>query len=484
MAASILWYDLETFGIHSRWDRIGQFAAIRTGPGFEEMGDPICLYCALPPDYVPDPDACMVTGLTPQQVNQVGLKEADFAREIHREMSVPATCVAGYNTIRFDDEFIRNLLYRNFYDPYRREYGDGNSRWDIIDLARMTHDLRPDGITWVYDNEGKPSFRLEELAPANGIEHDRAHDALSDVRATIGLATLIHDKRPRLFRYYYGLRKKEEVRKLLNLQSPRPLVHTSGMFTRPGGCTSLVFPVSAHPRQANVIITYDLRYDPSQWVGASVEEIRRRVFTRKEELDDEERVHLKGIHLNRSPAVSPLGTISSQRAQELDIDVRQCMRHAEFLSDRADLVQKIREVYAAGPESQEGPRDPDLQLYSGDFFGDEDRETFKKIHETDAAELVASPPRFVDPRGPELLRRFLARNYYDLLPPEEQKRWISHCASRLLAPELDDVLDYGRFRRKVLNLLSRTDTPARDKPILRELLSYADWVDEHVLRYG
>lgn len=477
----MLWYDLETFGRNPRWDRIAQYASIRTGADFQPVGEPTSVYCLVTPDYLPDPEACLVTGLTPQRVKARGVSEAALAELVYRQMTEPATCVVGYNNIRFDDEFVRSLFYRNFFDPYRREYGDGNSRWDILDLVRMTHDLRPEGMTWRYDEQGRPVFQLEQLSAANGIEHEQAHDALSDVRATIELARLIHQRQPRLFRFLFGLRRKDEVRRLVNLQSPRPLLHSSAMFTRRGGCTSVVYPLSAHPSQPNVVISYDLRYDPRPWMDLEVAEIRRRVFTPGNELDDSERVHVKGIHLNRSPAVAPLRTLTDERAAALELDLARCEAHASLLRERPDLLRKVREVYSRDAFTE--PRDPELQIYSGGFFGDEDRRIFEQIHSSEPGQLVAATPAFVDPRGPELYRRYVARNHFRLLSRAEQNRWMSHCASRLLAPEIEGVVNYGTFRRKVENALARTDTPAAHKPILRDLLEYADWLDSNVLSY-
>jgi exodeoxyribonuclease-1 len=399
-------------------------------------------------------------------------------------MSVPGSCVVGFNNLSFDDEFIRSLFYRNFYDPYRREYENGNTRWDILDLVRMTHDLRPAGIEWVHDEEGKPVFRLEQLAAANRIEHDRAHDAFSDVRATIRLAELIREKQPRLFDYFYKLRKKEQVRRMLNLQKPEPLLHSAGVFTRTGGCTTIIYPLSAHPSHPNEIIAYDLRRDPSDWIDLDVEEMRRRVFTKNTLLGEDERIPLHGIRLNRSPALAPLSTLAEDRAHVLGLDIQQCLRHAGLLRGKPDLVRKVRAVYLSADDTAHEPRDPELRIYSDGFFGDEDRETFRRIHTTDPKVLAESPPRFVDPRGPELLRRYLARNFFELLPESEQSRWMSTCASRLLAPELDEVLDFGHFRQKIKHLLNRSDTPARDKTILRDLLDYANRLEETVLAYG
>ncbi|MFP4432347.1 MAG: exodeoxyribonuclease I [Spirochaetaceae bacterium] len=479
MAATLLWYDLETFGTHPQWDRIAQFAAVRTDGSFRELEAPQVLYCRLSPDYLPHPDSCLVTGITPQQVNEGGLSEREFAAAIHEAMSRPGTTTAGFNTIRFDDEFVRALFYRNFYDPYGREYQEGNARWDIIDLARMCRDLRPDGVEWVTDENGKPSFPLDGLARANGLEHGKVHDALSDVRATIALAERIHTAQPKLFGYYFGLRKKDAVRKLLNLQAMEPVVHTSAMFTSAAGCTTLVLPLSVHPTQGNVVVTYDLRRDPADWIDLPVEEIRRRVFTKREDLEDDLRIPLKGIHLNRSPAVAPRNTLSVERARALGIDVRRCLAHAETLRGRPDLVQKVRAVYENPPRRHFS--DPELQIYSGDFFPDEDREEFAVIRNAPPEVLKATPPPLYDPRGPELLRRYIARNFPDSLTGEEERRWKSFCAARILTPEPEGVIDFNTFRREVANRLARLDTPAEDKRILKALAEYGEYLEKTVL---
>jgi len=479
MPFTLLWYDLETFGRHPQWDRIAQFAAIRTDDAFEPVGEPTVAYCRLTPDYVPHPDAALITGITPQLCAERGVTEREFAAIVHGEMIEPSTCTVGYNNLRFDDEFVRALFYRNFYDPYRREYAENNSRWDILNLMRMSHDLRPEGIEWVYDEDGVPGFRLEDLARANGVEHAQAHDALSDVRATIGLARLVHRVNPKLFRYYFKLRKKDEVRRWLNLQQMEPVLHTSAMFSSPAGCTSIVLPLSVSPENPNEIIAYDLRHDPSDWLDASVEEIRRRVFTRQNELGDVPRIPMTGIQINRSPAIAPISTISGQRAAELEIDIDACMEHARMIRERRDILQRVRGVYAERPSRSY--HDPDLQIYTGDFFPDEDRIEFEQIRTMAPEELKDSPPKLYDRRGPEMLWRYIARNYPESLTDEEREKWHSFCASRILTPEPDGAIDIGTFRRDVQNRLSRVDTPARDKVVLKALLEYGIELENTVL---
>ena len=479
MSASLLWYDLETFGIHPKSDRIAQFAAIRTDSNFQEVEAPHIAYCRLGMDYLPNPESCLITKLTPGMANERGIREADFARLIHESMSVRDTCVVGYNNIHFDDEFIRVLFYRNFYDPYEREYANGNSRWDIIDLLRMAHDLRPDGIEWVYGDGGKPVFRLQDLASANNIEIDRAHEALSDVRATIALAQLIYQKQRKLFNYFFDLRLKKNVRALVNLQHAKPITYTSRLFTSPTGCTTLVLPISAYPDRENTIIAYDLRHDPRTWLDLPVDEIRKRVFTPDKESEQLQRMHFARIHLNRSPAGAPLSTLDTERANALAIDVATCHRNAGFLTERPGLAQKIRKVFSG--ESHPKYQDPDYQIYSGGFFGDEDRSTMERVRTASAEELISTPLQFHDPRGSVLFRRYLARNFYELLSGPEKDRWKSHCAAVLLAPESDLVLDLPKYKKQVSAMLASEETKAEDKAILSELKEYGAWIEEHVL---
>ena len=192
MANSFYWYDLETSGLSPKWDRIVQFAGCRTDAELNLLDDEYITYVSLPDDVLPNPNATLVTGITPSILESQGIREIDALRVISKSMSEPGTCVVGYNNLRFDDEFIRYSFYRNFLDPYSREWKNGNSRWDLLDLVRATGALRRDGINWPQDEEGLPVYKLEELTKHNQIEHGSAHDALSDVRATIGMAKLIY----------------------------------------------------------------------------------------------------------------------------------------------------------------------------------------------------------------------------------------------------------------------------------------------------
>ncbi len=368
MGLSFYWHDYETWGIDPRRDRAVQFAGIRTDEELNVIGKPLMVFCKPADDMLPQPGACLVTGITPQQARKKGVNEAEFFSMIHQEMAHPGTCGVGYNSIRFDDEFTRYGLYRNLFDPYAREWQNGNSRWDIIDMVRLTHALRPEGIVWPTHKDSEvATFKLERLTEANGIAHEAAHDALSDVHATIAMAKLIRDKQPRLFEYLLRLRDKRKVGELLNLQKMEPVLHVSSMYPAALGCIAMVAPLAKHPTNPNGVIVYDLRHDPAPLLQLDQDEIAERLFTPRDQLPEGvERIPLKTIHLNKSPAVVPLNTMSDEVAERWQIDRDAGRRHLQQLRSAPDLAEKIRAVHSA--REFEPLTDPDQNLYGGGFL--------------------------------------------------------------------------------------------------------------------
>jgi exodeoxyribonuclease-1 len=512
MAQTLLWYDLETFGTVTLGDRIAQYAAIRTTDSFEPLGEPTVLYNRITPDYLPNPYACLITGITPQHTLEHGLREYDFISQIRSQMMVPGTTTLGYNSIKFDDEFIRATLYRNFYDPYEREWMSGNSRWDVLDLARAAHDLRPEGINWSLETnqqgEKRPSFRLELLTKANGISHESAHDALSDVRATIAIAKLIHDHQPKLFRFYFSNRKKEQQRQLIDLKTMPPLVHTSGTHSNPKGCTTLIVPLAYDLEIKNNLIALDLRYDPCPLLDLSVEEIQRRVFTKREELEAEEdlaigfnipqhdnrviqegfggRIPILTIPINKCPFLAPLEILRPEDADRLGISIDQAMKHRAILSNYPELTHKILSIFQKD-QDRKLEKDPDFMLYSGGFFKDEDKQNFTRIHET-LTELPVEQAKhqlynlhFSDTRIPQMLRRFFARNFPESMNQKELTKWENFCAKQILSPPSPRMTDMPSFSKIMISKMESNDTPARQKVILRELMEYHKGIKRKLL---
>lgn len=473
---TFLWHDYETFGANVRRDRPAQFAAIRTDADLREIGDPLMLYCQPAPDFLPEPEACLITGITPQICLERGVPEHAFCAQIEAAFATPGTVGVGYNTIRFDDEITRFMLWRNLADPYAREWQNDCGRWDLLDVVRLTYALRPDGIVWPKKEDGSPSFKLEDLARANGLLHDAAHDALSDVRATIALARLVRDRQPRLFEFAFGLHRKDRVAAELGLpstaQTAKPFLHVSGMFPADRGCLAVMWPLAQHPTNKNEILAWDLAQDPSVLAGLDAEAIRQRVFSRTADLPEGvARLPLKGVHLNKSPmVVGNLRTLSPEMAARWQIDLEQAGRHAEAARALPDLSAIWSEVYRRPPE--EGPRDVDEDLYGG-FVGNADRRRLTQLRTLAPEALAVARTGFDDLRLEELLLRYRARNFPETLSEEEQERWEQHRTEKLLEGA-GGALSVDEYFARIDALGETADE--RSEAILGALYDYAEAV--------
>ncbi|MEB5935165.1 exodeoxyribonuclease I [Pseudomonas mosselii] len=430
MSSSIFWHDYETTGINPRSDRPLQVAGVRTDLDLNEIEAPISLYCRPSDDILPHPAACLVTGITPRQLADQGLCEAEFMTRVHDQLARPGTCGAGYNTLRFDDEVTRYSLYRNFFDPYAREWQGGNSRWDLIDVVRTAYALRPEGIVWPQQ-DGRTSLRLELLSQANGIDHGHAHEALSDVRATIALARLIREKQPRLYDWLFQLRSKHRVMEQVRLL--QPLVHVSGRFSAQRNYIGVVLPLAWHPRNRNALIVCDLQQDASPLLQESAEALRQRLYTRHEDMTQGELpVPLKLVHINRCPVVAPLSVLRPDDQQRLGFELSALQVKAEQLAnqqaiwgDKLDIIYQ-EEVFTPS-------EDPEQQLYDG-FLGDRDKRLSEQVRRVDPVQLAHGQWMFDDSRLPELLFRYRARNFSDTLGEQERARWHGFCQQRLTDP--------------------------------------------------
>ena len=457
MTSSLFWYDYETTGIDPRRDRPVQVAGIRTDENLDEIAEPLNIYCQPSDDILPHPAACLVTGITPELLARKGLSEVEFMRRVHAELITPGTCGVGYNSLRFDDEVTRYSLYRNFFDPYAREWQGGNSRWDLIDLVRTAYALRPEGIVWP-EEEGRVSLKLERLTAANGIDHGQAHDALSDVRATIALARLVRQRQPKLYDYLYALRSKQRVLDQIKLM--QPLVHVSGRFAGDRHYLSVVLPLAWHPRNRNALIVCDLQADPTPLLEENAETLRQRLYTRRDQLPEGVApVPLKLLHINRCPVVAPLAVLRAQDIERLQLDVPRCQAQADTLSQAAPAWQdKLAQLYAE--EAFAPCEDPEQQLYDG-FINDRDRRLCEQVRNAEPLRLAQETWPFDDVRLPELLFRYRARNFATSLSAEEHQRWWAFCQQRLSVPEYGAPNTLAVFDSTLATLMTTANAEQR-----------------------
>lgn len=430
MAQTFFFYDLETSGLDSRSDRVMQFAGQRTTLDLEPVGEPVNELIALSDDTIPSPEALLITGITPQKTVEEGYTEAEFTKKLVSEYFTPDTIIVGYNNIRFDDEFIRHLLWRNFHDPYEWSWKDGRSRWDLLDVVRMTRALRPSGIKWPVNEKGEPTNRLELITKLNGIAHESAHDALSDVQATIDVARLIKQKQPQLFNYLLQLRDKKELKKMINLEKKQPFVYVSGRYEQAFEKATVAFPLTSAPH-GNVLV-YDLRHSPKSFLGLSTEDLSKRLFATFAERQAEgfETVPVKQLQYNRCPAVAPLAVLDVEDGWK-----RVCLSRGEIdenlklLLEHPDFAEKIRSVFEDRPQLM-GSATPEVSLYDG-FLPDTDRLRVEAVRQADAQKLADLHLDFHDERLPELLLHYKARNYPKSLSESEMTSWEEWRASRL-----------------------------------------------------
>lgn len=435
---SLFFYDLETSGLSPRSDRIMQFAGQRTDMDLNPIGEPVNILVKMTEDALPSPGAIMVTKITPQQTLMDGISEAEFCRYVTEEVFTPETVAVGYNTVRFDDEFMRATFWRNFYDPYEYEWKDGRSRWDMLDVVRLTRALRPEGINWPFTEDGKPTNRLELLTKLNGLSHEHAHDALSDVYATIAVAGLIRDKQPDLFNFLFKIRNKNEVKKYVNLDDKKPFVYASGRYSSMFNKTTVAFPLTAG-RNGNILV-YDLRYDIND------------VMNRESAYPV-----VKEIGLNKCPAVAPLSVLDKANGWEkiglsketIEKNLAKLLEHPEF----AEKMREEKENTSEFPPAVE----PEGAIYEG-FLNDTDRIKVAAVRNADENKLADFHPDFIDSRLPELLLHYKGRNYPKSLSESETEKWEKYRRERLerQAPkfmaELQKVYEQDSFIAEELKL--------------------------------
>ena len=457
MEQTFYFYDLETSGIDPRSQRIMQFAGQRTTMDLVPIGDPDDYFIQLTSDVLPDPDAILLTGITPQKTLAEGYTEKQFIDIFLADIAKPGTVFVGFNTIRFDDEFMRNTLYRNLYDPYEWQWKDGRCKWDLLDVARMTRALRPDGINWPYTPSGKQINRLELIAAINNLEHTDAHNALSDVSASIEVAKMMMSRQPKLFTYLLGMRNKQVVAAFVS--SGLPFVYTSGRYPSEYQKTTVVMPIG-DGNDPGTTVVYDLRIDPELWLS------------QQGSLTKETYSPLKLLKHNHCPAIAPLSVLDMESIARIKIDMKSLEDNKKKLAKLKDQVfatyiskkRKASQTLIAEPLAS-----VDKMMYDG-FIGAQDKRLNDRIHAMDQLELVEFVPEYVDKRLPELYFLYKARQFPKSLMSEDRQRYDAYVAEKLT---MGEVNLYGEHIAKLEQLAKVEYLDADKRYILEELALYA-----------
>jgi exodeoxyribonuclease-1 len=474
MSASFFFYDLETSGIGARDARIMQFAGRRTDLNLKPIGEPVNLLIKMTEDTLPEPDAIMITGITPQSTMAEGYTEAEFLRIFTDEIATPGTIFVGYNTVRFDDEFMRCLHYRNFYDPYEWQWQDNRSRWDLLDVVRMTRALRPEGIEWPFNTDGKPSNRLELLTAVNKLDHAHAHDALSDVDATIAVANLIRNKHQKLFEYLLDMRDKRKVEDLV--QSGQPFVYSSGKYPSEFEKTTVAFTICPQPKRQAAFV-YDLRHDPTQYKDMTPEQLAEAWRWKKD--SEEPRLPVKTLAYNKCPAIAPIGAIKDEQVRErLKIDLDAIKKHLAILKNMTDLEQRLCKAWdileSERPEQVsfvQSEQDVDSCIYDG-FFDTHDKRNMSVVRAARPEELGEGLNlTFHDKRLAALLPLYKARNHPKAMTGEERAAWEQFRQQKLMGGGQHSRM--AKFFGRLQEIATKGDITDNQRYLLEELQLYA-----------
>ena len=472
MSVSFFFYDLETSGFNAREARIMQFAGQRTDMELKPVGEPVNLLIKLTDDILPDVDATLITGITPQMTLADGLTEAEFLHEFEQSVATPGTVFIGFNTIRFDDEFMRCLHYRNFYDPYEWQWQEQRSKWDMLDVVRMTRALRPEGIEWPFDVNGKPTNRLELLTALNKLSHEHAHDALSDVNATIEVARLIYNKQTKLFDYLFKMRDKKRLAELV--ESGEPFVYTSGQYSGEFEKTTVAAYVCPHPNHSGSSFVYDLRHDPSEYKDMSAAQLAEKWRWKKD--SQEPRLPVKKLQYNHCPAVAPPSVLDDKSRQRLKIDMELINKNLTALRGIKDLADRLCEASEILDKKQQlsltsTDKDVDSSMYDG-FFSQADKAAMSVVRAAKPEELGNLGLKFEDHRLDALLPLYKARNYPKLMTAEEREEWEKLRVRKLFAGGNQSKI--AKYVSRLQDVAGKGGLTGHQQYLLEELKLYAE----------
>ncbi|QCI24057.1 exodeoxyribonuclease I [Buchnera aphidicola (Macrosiphoniella sanborni)] len=467
--STYLFYDYETFGKHTSLDKPAQFACIRTDMQFNIVDDPQYFYCIPPDDYLPDPNSVLITHITPQYTHKNGTNEYNFSKKVHDILIYPNTCIVGYNNIQFDDEITRNIFYRNFFDSYEWSWKNGNSRWDLLNILRACYVFRPNSIKWPKNKLGFTSFKLSDITKENNILHKNAHDAVSDVYATIEIAKIIQKKEPKLFNFFFNIRKKNELQKLINIKKFTPMIYISSYFTAMRHNASIVLPIMYLKKNNNVLIAIDLLKDFEILINL----FKRISLNDNLSIKDFSNFGIVLLHLNRCPILAPMTVINKDDYNRLNFNLSLCKKNINLIKKNYFLIIHIENIFFKEPDINQSSN-VDLKIYDS-FFNLHDKKIIKSIRNTLPILLKNTNYSFYDMRLKTLLFRYRARNFFYTLDKNEKKIWLKYCM------EIFNPIFFKKYNNQILILLKKNNNDFKKVILLKKLLNYAFQKNKNIL---
>jgi exodeoxyribonuclease I len=457
-------FDLETTGISPAFDHPLQFAAILTDAEFREI-ERVDLRCRLAPHLIPSPQALAVTGVRPHQLLDPVLPSLfEFAQELTSLVSRWSPAIwTGFNSIRFDEEMLRQMFYQNLQAEIFATQLNGNTRFDIMTAVFAAFHRHPDLFNWPVDETGKVRFKLDRLAPLNGFEGHNAHDALGDVEATIHIARLIAQRAPSLWVELLASRDKAHVQARLEQFAPLELVGRFGGGPPQGIIGCLCGSARQNPNQA---FFFDVdAADPGDLIRATAEDLSAAIEAQPS--------LIRFIAVNKVPLLLDPGSVTDEQRRR----VRLIAEAPEF-RERVAAAMATRKVHTPAPELPPVEK----QIFSG-FYSWSDKALLKEFQSADwrrRQEIVAS---FEDARLRQLGRRLVAFYAPMLLSLEERRQFFVWRAERWHAPDQAETewTTFGTARQSIAEMKS---SMSHDIAVLEEIADFISDLEEAALDEG
>ena len=454
---SFVFYDTETTGLNTFFDQILQFGAIRTDHELREM-ERFEIRCRLLPHVVPAPQALLTNGLGVEQLTDPALpSHYDMTRDIKAKLDEwsPAVFI-GHNSMWFDETLLRQAFYQTLHDPYLTNT-NGNCRLDSLPILQAVNFFQPGILSVPVGEKGRPVFKLDQLAPANGFPHDDAHDAIGDVEATLHLCRLLSERAAGYWSNFVRFAPKAAV--LDFIEANEVFSFTASFYGKTHSW--MVTALGPNPGYDAEWFVFDLSNDPEAFAALADDGLDARLAASPKPV--------RRLRSNAGPCILPCEDISAAVRMKMP-GIDELRRRAAWIRGNEGFTQHLIAAMIDTDVEKEPSVHVEEQIYP-DFTGHEDRAIMAEFHESAWSGRAALLDRLDDVRLKVLDERLLYIEAPEAMPAPDRRRHEAELAARLVADEgTVPWRTLPRALRETEALLA--GSPADGAPILEGLRDY------------
>ena len=417
-----IFYDFETTGIESNWDQIIQVGAVLTNSTFQEI-DRFESRCRLRPGLIPYPKAILVNKSSTKELTNTELSHFSLIElMLAKFKSWGSALYIGYNTISFDEEFLRKSLFKSLFDPYLT-INNGNKRTDLLNILRANHAYYPDSIKIPVNEKGKLVFKLDQVAPLNGITDFSAHDAIGDSIATIRLAELIDKRSPELWEASLLTTSREDTDNIIKNNKIFCITETFFGKTMPFIVSLLCF----HPKY-KWAQCFDLKNDPEDYINLTQESLEH-FMSKSPKI-------IRSVRNNKSPIIMNSNHISKINGY-MHISEKELLRRAEIIQSNTSFkqtVERILEKQAAEKEEFKSQEDINYEetIYHS-FSTNYEKIVMEEFHLSPWEDKYKVASKFKDERNYYFAERLIYEEKPSLLPKDSFNQINRHIAKQIFS---------------------------------------------------